>query len=212
MEYELLHIPINSNTRTGKKTKKSSITIHSTANPKSTALNERNWLVNPNNKRVASWHIAVDDEMVVEAIPLDEQAYHSGNGVGNNSSIGIEICESGNREKTIQNTIELVSKMLYERNWNVSSLRRHYDWSGKNCPRIFSNDNWKDWHLFKLEVEKELNKLSNPNKVEQKVSEWAKSGQEFVIKHNISDGTRPKDIATREEIWSMFERYNKGVK
>mgnify|MGYP001014253354 CR=1 FL=1 len=103
MNYKRQHIPISNDKRPGKKIKVEYITIHSTANTKSTAQNERDWLVNPSNSRKASWHIAVDEKEAIEAIPLDEIAYHAGDKIGNNLSIGIEICESGNREKTLKN-------------------------------------------------------------------------------------------------------------
>lgn len=209
MNYKINHIPLDPRKRTGKKVNMQTITIHSTANPKSTAINERNWLTNPTNTRSASWHIAVDDKEAVEAIPLNEQAYHSGNSVGNNSSIGIEICESGNRAKTIQHTVDLVVKMLHERNWNVSNLRRHFDWSGKNCPNIMSADNWRDWDEFVMRVQRELSKLNKPKATDIKVSSWAKDGEQFVVKNDISDGLRPKEFVTREEIWTMLERMHK---
>ena len=42
------------------------------------------------------------------------------------------------------------------------------------------------------------------------VSDYAKAAQKFVIEKGISDGTRPKDNVTREEVWTMLERlYNK---
>lgn len=161
LDYRVNHIPIRADRRVGRKANMTTLTIHSTANPNSTALNERNWLVNPSNKRTASWHLAVDDKMVVEAIPLDEVAWHSGNSVGNNTSIGIEICESGNRANTIQNAVDVTVALLKERGWNVSHLRRHYDWSGKNCPRIFSANNWQGWNDFKAKVQLGLDGASN---------------------------------------------------
>ena len=115
-------------------------------------MNERNWLVNPSNTRVASWHIAVDEKLAVEAIPLDEVAYHAGTSAGNNTSIGIEICESGDRVKTLKNAAELTAKLLHEKNWGIDRLKRHYDWSKKICPRIMSANNWEGWDAFKILV------------------------------------------------------------
>ncbi len=157
MGYVVKHIPVDKFRRPDIKITPQYITIHSTANLRSSALNERNWLINPNNKVKASWHIAVDECMVVEAIPLDEKTIHTNNASGNITSISIEICESGNRVKTLQNAVKLVAKLLKERNWGVDRLRRHFDWSGKVCPRIFSVNKWAEWEAFKLAVEKELN-------------------------------------------------------
>jgi len=40
------------------------------------------------------------------------------------------------------------------------------------------------------------------------VSTWALEGYEFVIDNGISDGSRPKDNVTREELWQMLYRAN----
>ncbi len=167
MNYKIDHIPISNLRRPGIKMTPEYITIHSTANPKSAAQNERDWLVNPTNKRQASWHIAVDEKQAVEAIPLNEIAWHAGDGRGNGNmkSIGIEICESGDRAKTIENVVKLVAVLLKERGWGVDRLRRHYDWSRKNCPRIMGANNWAGWVQFKADVQKEL----NTNRVKVKI-------------------------------------------
>lgn len=161
MNYKINHIPRSTqgNKRPGILMKPEYITIHSTANPKSTAMNERDWLVNNLNKGSASWHIVIDDKEAIEAIPISEVAYHAGNAAGNRNSIGVEICESGDREKTLENAANLVAKLLRERGWGVDRLRRHYDWSGKHCPRIMSKNNWAGWTAFKKEVEVRLAEL-----------------------------------------------------
>lgn len=184
VEYKIEHIP-KGKIRPGTKINHTTITIHSTANPKSTAMNERNWLTNPSNTRIASWHIAVDEQMAVEAIPLDEIAYHTGTSQGNNTSIGIEICESGDRAKTLLNAVELTAKLLHERNWGTDKLRRHYDWSKKICPRILSANNWEGWNGFKIQVQRELDKLKSKVKINYKgkvieVDGYVNEGRNYV--------------------------------
>lgn len=44
---------------------------------------------------------------------------------------------------------------------------------------------------------------------DNEVSEFASKAYEFVSKNNISDGSRPKDPAAREEIWVMIYRLHK---
>lgn len=138
-----------------------SITIHNTGNPTSTARNERSWLTNPTNTRTASYHLVVDEREVIECLPLNENAWHTGDGSnaasGNRTSIGIEICESGDYAKGLDNAIELVVSMLKERGWGVDRLRRHFDWNGKICPRLmYSNGTWAGWEAFKLRVAAKL--------------------------------------------------------
>lgn len=159
MKYIKDHIPASKSKRPKTRIIPRYITIHSTGNANSTARNERDWLTNPSNNRSASWHICVDEKEAIEAIPLNEVAYHSGTAQGNNSSISIEICESGNREKTLRNAVELTAKLLKERGWGVDRLKRHYNWSGKNCPRIMSANNWAGWKSFVAQVKKELENM-----------------------------------------------------
>ncbi|WP_245864476.1 N-acetylmuramoyl-L-alanine amidase [Paenibacillus donghaensis] len=137
------------------------ITIHNTGNPSSSAAGERTWLTNPSNNRQASYHIVVDSKETVECLPLTENAWHSGDGSGsksgNRTSIGIEICESGNYSQTLDNAVDLVASMLKERGWGVDRLRRHFDWSGKICPRLmYDGGKWTGWTAFKAMVAAKL--------------------------------------------------------
>lgn len=180
------------------------ITIHNTGNINSSARGERSWLTSPSNSRQASFHIVVDEKEAIECIPLNEVAWHAGDGDGNGNmkSIGIEICESGNYQKTLDNAVKLVAIMLKERGWGVDKLKRHYDWSGKICPRkMYDNGTWRGWTQFVESVKKELESSA--------VSDWAREAQKWVIDKGISDGTNPKGTVTREELWTMLYRINK---
>lgn len=144
------------------------ITIHNTGNLSSTAANERAWLTNPTNTRTASYHIVIDAIEAIEVLPLNETAWHAGDGSkatsGNRTSIGIEICErntlTGEYAQTLRNAVELVAKLLAANNWGVDRLRRHYDWSGKNCPRLMNQDGkWTGWKQFVQQVDARLLEL-----------------------------------------------------
>jgi len=41
------------------------------------------------------------------------------------------------------------------------------------------------------------------------LSEWAKEARDWAVRSGISDGERPKDPATREEVWVMLHRLAK---
>lgn len=167
-QYNYDYIPYTTpnNRRPGTKMVPTSITIHNTGNPSSTAKNERQWLTNPANTRTASYHIVIDEHEAIEVLPLNEVAWHAGDGsregTGNRTSIGIEICESGNYEQTLKNSIDLVAKMLHERKWGVNKLKRHFDWSGKNCPRLMNKDGkWTGWTEYVNRVQAKLNEISS---------------------------------------------------
>lgn len=172
-----------------------SITLHSTANENSNAVNERRWLENPNNLRWASYHIVVDDKRCIEVIPLDEKALHCGNSYGNSTSIGIEICESGNREKTIENAIKIIVDLLYTYNLDVEEIYMHRDWDkSQTCPRIIN-----DKEFFEIKKEIKIRYLNIPSK-------WSEIAWKWAIKKQICDGQRPKEYATREEVIAMLSR------
>ena len=100
----------------------------------------------------ASWHFTVDDKVIYQHLPLTENGWHAGDGAsgtGNRQSIGIEICENrdGNRAQAEKNAAWLVAKLLREFNLGLDRVKQHYDWSGKNCPRVLRGrkDGWENF-------------------------------------------------------------------
>ncbi len=146
------HLPINKK-RTGKKLDFKWITVHNTGNPKSTAANECGWLTNPENTTSTGWHIVVDGKEAIEAIPLNEIAYHAGTSEGNTTSVGIEICDSAG-EAGEKQAIELIASLLIVKGWGVEKVRTHKSWSGKECPHIIL----KHWNQFIKGIEAEIQK------------------------------------------------------
>src|SRR5678816_3646299 len=72
------------------------ITIHNTDNPDSgaDAKSHSKYLKGEDAQaRQVSWHYTVDDWSVYKHLPTSELGWHAGTSLGNNSSIGIEICE-----------------------------------------------------------------------------------------------------------------------
>jgi len=199
--YIVDHIPTSTakNRRPGISMTPEYVTIHSTANPSSTARQERAWLTNPNNIATASFHVVVDEKEAVECIPLNEVAWHAGDGrgPGNTKSIGVEICESGDREKTLQNVAELVAKLLHERKWGIDRVKQHYDWSGKNCPRILRDTG--RWPEFLGMIEKELKEMSE---------HWAEKYYKFLTEEKgiVIREKRFDDTVTRGELFALMAR------
>ncbi|MGQ8969301.1 peptidoglycan recognition protein family protein [Bacillus subtilis] len=137
------------------------ITIHNTANDAS-AANGISYM--KNNSSSTSFHFAVDDKQVIQGIPTNRNAWHTGdgtNGTGNRKSIGVEICYSksgGARYKAAEKlAIKFVAQLLKERGWGIDRIRKHQDWNGKYCPhRILSEGRWNQ---VKAAIEKELKSL-----------------------------------------------------
>ncbi len=137
------------------------ITIHNTYND-AAAVNEVSYMVGSGTQ--TSYHLAVDDKHVVLGIPLNRNAWHAGDGgsgTGNRQSIGIEICysKSGGAKYTAaeENAVLLAAKLLHTYGLSINALRKHQDWSGKNCPhRILAE---KRWDSFKKRVEDAMNDI-----------------------------------------------------
>lgn len=148
-------LQIGSRKRKGTKINIKGITIHSTGNPNSSADGERRWLDNPANQNEVGWHLVIDEKNCIQAMPLDEFVWHAQS--GSHTTFGIEICESGNRQKTVQRAAELTAQLMHQYNLNFNQLYRHEDWYKKGCPGIFKANNWQGWKDFKILVQTYLN-------------------------------------------------------
>lgn len=142
-------LPI-SNKRPGRKRKIKYIVVHNTANERSTARNERDYLSNPDNTASTSWNIVVDNDEMIEAVPVNEVAFHAGDREGNQYGIGIELCESDNMTKTEKNAARLIAYLMKEYDISIENVKTHKDFSGKECPR----KTLEHWNEFKEKIEK----------------------------------------------------------
>ncbi|MEE8151291.1 MAG: M23 family metallopeptidase [Nitrosomonadaceae bacterium] len=67
---------------------------------------------------------------------------------------------------------------------------------------------WVQDHYF--DVLAWIDEINSRLPVEQQVSKWAKEAQKNMMALGVTDGTRPQDTATREEIWVMLDRLNEA--
>jgi len=134
------------------------ITVHNTANDAS-AENEIKYMLTNGNQ--VSYHVAVDDKNVIQAIPFNRNAWHCGDGQGsgNLKSIGVEICysKSGGARYLIaeENAVQYIASLLKQYGWSIERVRKHQDWNGKYCPhRILDEGRWSS---FLKRIENALN-------------------------------------------------------
>ena len=128
------------------------ITVHNTAN-KGSAQAERDYLNRRTDKVSVSFHFAVDENEVVQILPLNVHAWHAGDGKGkgNMESIAVEICRSTHPDQKLYrkaeaNAVKLIARLLVEYGLSPRALRMHKDWSGKHCPhRILDERRWPDF-------------------------------------------------------------------
>ena len=138
-----------------------SITIHNTGNINASAKNNHQYQKNNNKSKIgaiASWHFTCGWDYIYQAQSTNYKCYHAGCTNGNNTSIGIEICMYSDKEKQLQaykNAIELVKILMDYHNFNVNQVKRHYDWTKKNCPQYLIEGKYGyTWSWFKEQLTK----------------------------------------------------------
>ena len=121
------------------------IVVHNTAND-ATAQNEVAYMIG--NKNQVSFHYAVDDQEVVQGIPINRNAWHAGdgNGEGNRKGISIEIFYSksgGTRfDQAEKNAAHFIATLLRERQWGIEKVKKHQDFRNKYCPHRTLDKGW----------------------------------------------------------------------
>lgn len=169
--------------------------IHNTAND-APAKNEIAYMIRNNEK--ISYHYAIDDKEIIQAIPENKNAWHAGdgNGPGNRKGIGIEICYSKSGGPRFIQAEKLASKFLakklHEKNWNVKdNIRKHQDFSKKYCPHRTLDLGWK---RFLKMIEKELDNLSK-DKVKVRYK-----GKDLLLEGTFKDDKNYVSIRTIVEL------------
>lgn len=134
------------------------IVIHYTANPGTTAQQNRSYfegLAESKETKASSHFIIGISGEIIQCIPLNEIAYASKE--RNADTISIECCidnEAGRfSEKTYDALVELTAWLVGEYELEIEDIIRHYDVTGKNCPKYFV-EHESAWVDFKLDVEK----------------------------------------------------------
>ena len=142
------------------------ITIHDTGNASKGAGAKNHAIYAGRGVNEVGYHFVVDDKNIYQLLPLNENAWHAGdggNGTGNRQSIAIEICENpeSNRATAEKNAQQLTAYLMKKCGIPIGNIRQHYDWNGKNCPHIIRarKNGWSD---FVAAVKKEYEALTNP--------------------------------------------------
>lgn len=144
------------------------IVIHYTANPGSTAEQNRNYFENLKDTEEtfasAQFVIGLEGE-IIQCVPCNEIAYCSNN--LNEICISIEMChpdDTGNfNDATYNNCVYLVAKLMNYYHLDMDHLIRHYDVTGKNCPKYFveHDDRWEVFKGFVEEYREKYRKEGN---------------------------------------------------
>ena len=130
------------------------IVIHYVGNPGTSAMANRNYFESLKDSKATSasshYIIGLEGE-VVQCIPLNEIAYASND--RNKDTIAIEVCHPDDTGKytkeSYQSLIKLVAWLCGKYNIKTNQIIRHYDVTGKLCPKYYveHEDEWKQLRL-----------------------------------------------------------------
>ncbi len=133
------------------------IFVHYTANPNTSAAQNRNYFENLKDNhdvRGASAHfiIGINGE-ILQIVPLDEIAYAVQ--TRNGDSISIECCFKNQNgqftQETYDSLIELLAWLVSTYQLEPDDILRHYDCGGKKCP-LYYVDHEDAWRILKQDV------------------------------------------------------------
>ncbi len=133
------------------------IVIHYTANPGSTAQANRNYFEGLKDEHTtkASSHFVIGlDGEIIQCIPSTEISYASND--RNGDTLSIECChpdETGKfTDKTYDSLVKLTAWLCSRFDVPADEVIRHYDVTGKDCPKYFV-ENEDAWKQFQKDVE-----------------------------------------------------------
>ena len=133
------------------------IFVHYTANPGTSAEQNRSYFENlgVTGETSASAHFVISyDGSIVQCLPLDEMGYAVK--TRNEDSISIECCyldEDGKfTDATYQSLLKLSAWLLSEYHLKPADMRRHYDEGGKKCP-LYYVEHEDAWEQFLTDLE-----------------------------------------------------------
>lgn len=156
-EIDVQLLDVNPYSRPGTEIEKiNGIVVHYTANPGSTAQENRdyfNGLKDSHETEASSNFIVGLNGEIIQCVPTWEMAYASNS--RNIDTVSIECChpdESGKfTDETYRSLVQLTAWLCVKFDLTEKQVIRHYDVTGKNCPRYFV-ENEEAWEEFKTNV------------------------------------------------------------
>lgn len=165
------YLTVNAWSRPGTELEKiNGVVIHYVGNPGTTAHANRNYfesLSSGQEGTYASSHFIVGLEgEVIQCIPLTEIAYASN--TRNEDTVSIEVChpdETGEYSSvTYDRTVELTAWLCVQFRLDPETdVIRHYDVTGKECPRYYV-EHPEAWDAFRADVAEAVARLKEAQK------------------------------------------------
>ncbi len=160
-EMEVNLLTVNPYSRPGTESEKiKNIVIHYTANPGTTAVQNRNYFEGLKSSRQtkASSHFIVGlNGEIIQCVPTWEVAYASNN--RNIDTVSVETCHKTKdgtyTKETYESMVQLAAWLCEKFGLTENDVIRHYDITGKICPKYFVDDE-NAWKQFKADVKQIL--------------------------------------------------------
>jgi N-acetyl-anhydromuramyl-L-alanine amidase AmpD len=157
-------LPVNDYSRPGTALKKvNAIVIHYVGNPGTTAAQNRSYytrLADSGETSASSNFLIGMEGEILACVPVNEVAYCSN--WRNEDTLSIEYCHPDETGQFTDNTydalVRLTAWLCSELNLDASDIIRHYDVTGKECPKYFV-DHENAWDDFKDDVTSALKDL-----------------------------------------------------
>lgn len=132
------------------------IVIHYVGNPNTSAKNNRDYFDKPSTTVSSHFIVGLEGE-IIQCVPLWEKSAASNE--RNKDSISIEVChpdETGKyNDTTYESVIKLTAWLCYEFDLTSDDVIRHYDITGKICPKYYV-ENPDMWENLKKDVKERL--------------------------------------------------------
>ena len=152
-EYDVQLLTVNEYSRPGTAIDKiTGIVVHYTANPGTTAQQNRNYfegLKDSHDTSVSSHFVIGMEGELIQCIPCNEISYASND--RNHDTISIECCipdETGKfTDETYATLVHLVAWLQGRYGLEAEDIIRHYDVTGKICPKYYV-ENPDAWDQF----------------------------------------------------------------
>lgn len=201
----------NRSSRPGLEMVPTTITVHETDNENEGADARSHTVYVDNTREYVSWGFTVDDSIIIQELPIFENAWHAGDGPkgpGNRTSLSIEICvnRDGNYEVARANAVKLIVFLLK----HIKTLKGvvpHQKWTGKNCPRKILK---RGWDKFEAEIEA-AKKVLEPAKYP--VPDWALESFSWAVENNLNDGIvqDPAELQFTKMLYDYHQAMKKGL-
>lgn len=162
---------------------------------------------------VHAWIGELEDGTVAtyQTLPWNYAGWHAGGKANDNGIVGVEMMEDNLKDplyfnKVYQEAVELTAELSLEHGFQINkqTVMGHQEGyqmgiaSNHSDPEHWMRLHGKSMDTFRGDVKK---------MIEYNASDFAIPAQKWAMACGITDGLRPSDITTREEVWTMLYRF-----